>query len=184
MRSSRAGRGMRILALAAILLSTGLAGCSDLVDTAPAGCGEERRHRLVHTDFTAATHAQKRTQGDEVVYLWEIPIANACPNEHADIDLRIAIVDHDACRRPTQVVGSAYLPGSFISARTIPLTAQGDLLAREYTGHDSYGLKQGGAGGSTTYTVDVEVHFEMADDGCGEDVVRDVEIVVVDRVAK
>jgi hypothetical protein len=178
---------MRALALVALLLAPALAGCSDLLERPPAGCGEERRHRLVHDDFTPATHAVKRTQGTEVVYLWEIAVTGACEKEHAAIDLHAVVADDPSgCRGPSSVVGAAYLPGSFVSAHTIPMSTGGDVLTRTYTGSASYGLRQGAVAGRTTYTVDIEVHYEADghDSDCGENTIRSVEIVVVDRVAK
>ena len=174
---------MRTLAVLAVLLAPALAGCSDLVGGGPPeGCGEERRHRLHHDGFTATDHAVKATQGSLVVYTWSVPVTNACANEHVAIDLRVEVADDSSgCRMPNHVVGSAYRPGSL---REIPMSTEGGLLERVYTGSDSYGLKQGGPG-PHEYTVDIEVHFaaEGHDDDCGTQTVRSVEIVAVDRVA-
>jgi hypothetical protein len=178
---------MRVVSLVALLLlpMVGLAGCSAF-DKVPEGCGEERRHHLVFDQFNPVSHARNRTFGNEDVYVWEIAVTDACPKEHAEIELRLETADDfSGCRGPTSVAGSAYLPGSFVSAQAIPMQATGDLSKVVYEGSSSYGLRQGDAGGRTTYTVDISAHFPAGHDSdCPESTIREVEIVVVDRVAK
>lgn len=183
---------MRFLVLAS-LLALSLAGCSDFLSSTPEGCGKERRH---HADLrdSPTSHAIVRKEGEAFVYLWEIPVTGACKKQHVDIDLEVVIneghlipdEDDIACS-PVQVRGSAYRPGSFVSARTIPMTAtglDGGSLLNTYKGSDSYGLKQNaqleGDDDPASYTVDVEV-VSPIDDG-DEEWARDCAAVMVHRV--
>lgn len=186
--------------LSATLLATlALSGCSgllDSLDSAPEGCGKERRH---HVDIpaNATNHAEIRMQDGRLVYLWEIPVTGACKKEHVDVDFRV-VVDEGfiapdgggACEPVYRIIGSGYRPGQFLSAHTVNLEVTGTAsIVKTYGASISYGLKQGieSADDPATYTVDLEVHYPLTDGEpmareCAAAMVKAVEITAVDRV--
>lgn len=179
-----------LLVAAVVLLPFGLIGCSDLLGEVPEGCGDERTHHVDQQD-SPASHAEVAPRGDQLVYLWEIKVTNACKAEHVAIDWKVVLNEafDDVCDVP-RVVGSAYQPGSFLSARTVEMSPSGSRAERTYQGETSYGLKQaaGAEDAPVAYTVDVEVQYSLADEqesrDCASSMIRGVEIKAVDRVDK
>lgn len=182
-----------------VAASLSLAGCGVPGGGSPEGCGHSRVHDLDKPSNPVAS-AQESTQGSDLVYLWKIQVTGACRNEHVEVNIDVQVDEQyldepnpdDNCADVSRIIGSAYMPGSFITPRPISMsgTMDFDAKVRTYHGTTSYGLQQfpGAKDSPASYTVDVEVHYptggdETAADQCASLMVKSVKIRAVDRIA-